>query len=93
MQPNQRTRFVLLLAVVTLAMTGMTVSTTTGGLTDEEEMTLGEVEADWNESTSTDEVQLNEISEDNGTESDSNETNSDEMSGNETGLEANESGN
>ncbi|WP_435552050.1 hypothetical protein [Natrinema sp. CGMCC1.2065] len=93
MQPNQRTRFVLLLAVITLALTGATVSTTTGGLTDEEEVTLGEVEASWNESVSTDEEQPNETSRENGIESDSNETNSDEMSGNETGLEANESGN
>lgn len=79
----------LLLAVITFALTGATVSTTTGGLTDEEEMTLGDVEADWNESMSTDsEVQPNETSQENGTESDSNES-----SGNETGLEANESGN
>lgn len=46
MQANHRTRLVLLVATITLAVTGATVTTTTGTFVDREEVTVGEIEAD-----------------------------------------------
>lgn len=90
MQLDHRVRVVLLVAVIALGLPGATVSTTTGSFTDEETMSLDELEAasDRTDSPNTDnESQSNETLDDDGTESD------DESSGEENGTGVGENGN
>ena len=90
MQTNRRTRFALLVVTIALAVSGATVSTTTGTLVDREEISVGEIEAgtDDYESTTVDGNQSNETDDGTGLESETERTSDEAIA---AGMETTES--
>lgn len=77
MRRNRQTQFALLIAVITLALAGATVSMTTGTFVDREEVTVDviKVDADGNESVTDDSTRSNGGSDDEMTEDESGNVN------------------